>query len=111
MNSPCKDCPDRHAHCHSACNRYGEYAAMLEKIRAQRLADAAADAADAERGIKIRRDVRKYGLYKTGYIEKKQCLMVKSVCDFANETKGDDYQSMCAFSSASFVYFFLKHIY
>lgn len=59
MNSPCKDCPDRHAHCHSACNRYGEYAAMFEKIRAQRLAD-------AERGIKIRRDVRKYGLYKTG---------------------------------------------
>lgn len=66
MNSPCKDCPDRHAHCHSACNLYGEYAAMFEKIRAQRLADAAADAADAERGIKIRRDVRKYGLYKTG---------------------------------------------
>lgn len=24
MTSPCKDCPDRHAHCHSACNRYGE---------------------------------------------------------------------------------------
>ena len=66
MNSPCKDCPDRHAHCQSACNRYGEYAAMLEKIRAQRLADAAADAADAERGIKISRDVRKYGLYKIG---------------------------------------------
>ena len=41
-------------------------AAMFEKIRAQRLADAAADAADAERGIKICRDVRKYGLYKTG---------------------------------------------
>jgi hypothetical protein len=38
----------------------------LKKIRAQRLADAAADAADVERGIKIRRDVRKYGLYKTG---------------------------------------------
>lgn len=45
MTSPCKDCPDRHAHCHSACNRYGEYAAMFEKVR---------------------RDVRKYGLYKTG---------------------------------------------
>ncbi|KKB54200.1 hypothetical protein DXB27_17090 [Parabacteroides gordonii] len=52
-----------------------------------------------------------YGLYKTGYIEKKQCLMVKSVCDFANEAKGDDYQNMCAFSSASFVYFFLKYNY
>lgn len=52
MNSPCKDCQDRHAHCHSACNRYGEYAAMFEKIRAQRLADAAADAADAEHGIR-----------------------------------------------------------
>lgn len=49
MTSPCKDCPDRHSHCHSACNRYGEYAAIFEKIRAQRLADAAADAADAER--------------------------------------------------------------
>jgi hypothetical protein len=65
MTSPRKDCQDRHAHCHSACNRYGD-SAMFEKIRAQRLADAAADAADAERGIKIRRDVRKYGLYKTG---------------------------------------------
>lgn len=31
MNSPSKDCQDRHAHCHSACNRYGEYTAMLEK--------------------------------------------------------------------------------
>lgn len=72
MTSPCKDCPDRHAHCHSACNRYGEYAAMFEKIRAQRLADAAADAADAERGIKIRRDVRKYGLYKTGKVERRE---------------------------------------
>lgn len=66
MNSPCKDCPDRHAHCHSAYNRYGEYAAMFKKLRAQRLMDQAADAADATRGIKIRRDVRKYGLYKTG---------------------------------------------
>ena len=66
MNSPCKDCQDRHAHCHSACNRYGEYAAMLEKICAQRLAEVAAYAADVERGIKIRRDVIKYGLYKTG---------------------------------------------
>ena len=66
MNSPCKDCPDRHAHCHSVCNRYGEYAAMFEKIRAQRLKDQAADEADAQRGAKIRSAVRKYGLYKTG---------------------------------------------
>ena len=66
MMSSCKDWQDRHAHCHSACNRYGEYAAMFEKIRVQRLADAAEDAADAEREIKIRRDVKKYGLYKAG---------------------------------------------
>ena len=66
MTSPCKDCPDRHAHCHSACTKYLEYAAVFEKIRAQRLVDAAANAANVERGIKIRRDVRKYGLYKTG---------------------------------------------
>lgn len=31
MNSPCKDCPDRHAHCHSACNRYGEMRPCLKK--------------------------------------------------------------------------------
>lgn len=66
MNSPCKGCTDRHAHCHSACNRYGEYAAMFEKLRAQRLIDQAADTADAERGLKIKRDVRKHGLYKIG---------------------------------------------
>ena len=66
MNSPCKDCPDRHAHCHSVCGRYCEYAAMFEKLRAHRLIDQAAGTADAERGIKIRRDVRKYGLNKTG---------------------------------------------
>ena len=62
MMSSCKYCTDRHEHWHSACNRYGEYAAMFEKIPSQRIADAAADAADAERGNKIRRDVRKYGI-------------------------------------------------
>lgn len=36
MNSPCKDCPDRHAHCHSACNRYGEYARPCLKKSAHR---------------------------------------------------------------------------
>lgn len=59
MDSPCKSCHNRKLHCHSSCKAYGDYSAMFEQIRAQRLAD-------AERGIKIRRDVRKYGLYKTG---------------------------------------------
>lgn len=31
MNSPCKDCQDRHAHCHSACNRYGDMRPCLRK--------------------------------------------------------------------------------
>jgi hypothetical protein len=38
---------------------------MFEKIRQKRLQEHA-DSADAERGRKIRRDVRRYGLYKTG---------------------------------------------
>lgn len=25
VNSFCKDCPDRHLHCHSECDRYKDY--------------------------------------------------------------------------------------
>jgi hypothetical protein len=39
---------------------------MFEQIRKKRLQEQHADSADAERGRKIRRDVRRYGLYKTG---------------------------------------------
>lgn len=66
MDSPCKSCPNRKLHCHSSCKAYGDYSAMFEKIRQKRLQEQHAGSADAERGRKIRRDVRRYGLYKTG---------------------------------------------
>ena len=25
MQPPCKDCPDRHLHCHSECDKYANY--------------------------------------------------------------------------------------
>lgn len=66
MLSPCKDCADRALHCHSRCEKYQIYAEWCEARREKRKQEQAADDAAAQRGAKIRRDVRKYGLYKTG---------------------------------------------
>lgn len=38
--NPCKkDCPDRSATCHTECERYMEYKALLEKQRKEHLAE------------------------------------------------------------------------
>ncbi len=34
--SPCKDCMDRHTLCHGSCQRYIDYKARLDNIRAAR---------------------------------------------------------------------------
>lgn len=31
--SPCKDCTDRHAECHSRCERYSVWKAEYDKVR------------------------------------------------------------------------------
>ena len=73
MNAPCMNCSDREIGCHSHCDRYSEYRTVCDKIKAAREAEKAAreaekaaDDAFRDRGDKIRRDVRKYGVYKTG---------------------------------------------
>ena len=38
MVAPCKDCPDRHPHCHSECGRYKEYANWCESERKRKYA-------------------------------------------------------------------------
>lgn len=43
MNAPCKDCKDRHAGCHSECERYQAYAAEREAINAKKREAANAD--------------------------------------------------------------------
>ena len=35
MNSPCKDCPDRHIGCHSDCDKYINYRKELEQLKEQ----------------------------------------------------------------------------
>ena len=37
MNSPCKNCPERHKLCHSECEKYAVFAAEKERIRAKRM--------------------------------------------------------------------------
>jgi hypothetical protein len=66
MNAPCMNCSDSEIGCHSHCDRYSEYRTVCDKIKAAREAEKAADDAFRDRGDKIRRDVRKYGVYKTG---------------------------------------------
>ena len=66
MNAPCMNCSDREIGCHSHCDRYSEYRTVCDKIKAARETEKAADDAFRDRGDKIRRDVRKYGVYKTG---------------------------------------------
>ena len=63
MNTPCYHCTRRAINCHAACPDYAEYRKVCEKIQEARAAERSMDAADAERGDKIRRDVRKNGLY------------------------------------------------
>jgi hypothetical protein len=31
-NSPCKDCDDRHSHCHAECERYKAYRQHCDRI-------------------------------------------------------------------------------
>lgn len=39
-HSPCLDCEERHVGCHSVCERYGVFAAKVEKLRDKNTRDA-----------------------------------------------------------------------
>lgn len=56
-------------------------------------------------------DMEGYGLYMTAHVLGKKCMMIKSVSDFADSNKGDTYHKMCSYSSAWFLFEFLKHTY
>lgn len=56
-------------------------------------------------------DMEGYGLYMASHILGKKCLMIKCVSDFADNNKGDMYHKMCSYSSAWFLFEFLKYTY
>ena len=56
-------------------------------------------------------DMEGYGLYMTSHILGKKSLMIKSISDFADSNKGDTYHKMCSYSSAWFLFEFLKYTY
>lgn len=56
-------------------------------------------------------DMEGYGLYMTAHILGKKCMMIKSVSDFADSNKGDMYHKMCSYSSAWFLFEFLRYTY
>ena len=63
MNAPCYRCARRAINCHTACTDYVEYRKVCNQIQTAREAERRIDVADSERGDKIRKDVRKNGLY------------------------------------------------
>ena len=64
--NPCKPgCPRRAVTCHCTCEAYRAYRKERDEYLAAQQAERASFAACAERGDKIRRDVRRYGLAHT----------------------------------------------
>lgn len=56
-------------------------------------------------------DMEGYGLYMAAHILGKKALMIKCISDYADCEKDDKYHEMCAFSSAWFLFEFLKYTY
>ena len=56
-------------------------------------------------------DMEGYGLYMASHMLGKKSLMIKSVSDFADSDKGDFYHKMCSYSSAWFLFEYLKYTY
>lgn len=56
-------------------------------------------------------DMEGYGLYMAAHMLGKKSMLIKSISDFADSDKGDTYHKMCSFSSAWFLFEFLKYTY
>lgn len=52
-----------------------------------------------------------YGLYTAGHIANKGFLMIKAVCDLADEEKNNSCQELCEYESGYFLYLYLYHSY
>ena len=56
-------------------------------------------------------DMEGYGMYLAcHFYDKTKPLMIKSVCDFGDKHKGDDFQTYASFTSANFLYSFIFNI-
>lgn len=56
-------------------------------------------------------DMEGYGLYMAAHLLNRKALLIKSISDFADSSKGDTYHRMCSYSSAWFLFEFLKYTY
>lgn len=56
-------------------------------------------------------DMEGYGLYMAAHMLGRKALLIKGVSDFADSDKGDAYHRMCSYSSACFLFEFLKFTY
>jgi len=54
-NVPCKNCPDRVLHCHSSCEKYKAYRAIIE----QNKAELSEEKAEKDFVYNVKREVRK----------------------------------------------------
>jgi nucleoside phosphorylase len=56
-------------------------------------------------------DMEGYGVYLTcHYFNQTKCLFVKSICDFGDQDKNDDYQAYASFTSARFIHSFIVNM-
>ena len=53
-------------------------------------------------------DMEGYGLYLSGHMLNKTCVLVKGIADFGGEEKDDKYHTVCSYASAWFVQHFIK---
>ena len=59
MTAPCKDCPDRRAHCHSCCEKYKEFKKRCDDIRDRERLERLPIRIEIERKIQIKEHHRK----------------------------------------------------
>ncbi len=59
LQSPCKDCAERHDLCHSECERYQQYSANRKELSKWQRDLSKADSMDATRGERIHRKMRR----------------------------------------------------
>ena len=59
MTAPCKDCPDRRAHCHSCCERYKEFRKRCDDMRERERLDNLARRIEIDRVIQRKEYHRK----------------------------------------------------
>lgn len=59
MQVPCHNCPERHPHCHSECDKYKEFTAFRQQVLEARKKEVDRVSADIEIRAKYRKEAKR----------------------------------------------------